>query len=359
MFREKLIVADISEAESSLIKLKGECCSVLGEVRDDCSERPPEDNGFARPSNNCTALNNVKDNKKYHDEKDLTSEASENENNNVKREEIISVGTNATANNFNWILELIRNEVNVNFVQEHSIIGRDKYLRTEINEEQSTINETKVFDQQIIKSKVENNGLKKHLLSNRTETDIRDEVSSAEEDMVVDRQQLQMNSVDKSAGEYRRKIFVNESLQNIINPCDFTSNDFANGSEDSDVQDDNLDTGDISLGESERNFKGLITTDDTRQETKDIPVSQSNKKSQDSFIGNESLEKKKSITNPVNIQRNSFLINMLSEDTDQIWASCEIIADHPKSLAKSEVSISKDEEGKKLANRLIESIKMD
>ena len=50
---------------------------------------------------------------------------------------------------------------------------------------------------------------------------------------------------------------------------------------------------------------------------------------------------------------------MLSEDTDQIWTSCEIIAVHPKSLAKCEVSISKDEEGKKLANRLNESIKMD
>ncbi|XP_060820317.1 uncharacterized protein LOC132909478 [Bombus pascuorum] len=356
---EKLKVADVSETESSLIKLKGECCSVLAEVRDDCSEKPPEDNGFARASNNCTASNNAKDNKKYHDEKDLTSGASENENNNVKREEIISIGTNATANNFDWKLELISNEVNVNFVQEDSIIGRDKYLRTEISEEQSTINETKVFDQQIIKNKVENNVLKKHLLLNRTETDISEEVSSAEEDMEVDKQQLQTNSVDKSTGEYRRKIFVNESLRNILNRCDFTSNDFANGSEDSDVQDDNLDTGDISVGESERNFKGLITKDDTGQETKDIPVSQSNKKSQDSFIGNESLEKKKSITNPVNIQRNSFLINMLSEDTDQMCTSCEIIALHPKSLAKSEVSISKDEEGKKLANRLNESIKMD
>ncbi|XP_050573488.1 uncharacterized protein LOC126914061 [Bombus affinis] len=50
---------------------------------------------------------------------------------------------------------------------------------------------------------------------------------------------------------------------------------------------------------------------------------------------------------------------MLSEDTDQIWTSCEIIAVHPKSLAKCEVSISKDEEGKKLANWLNESIKMD
>lgn len=356
---EKLKVADVSEAESSLIKLKAECCSVLAEVRDDSSEKPPEDNGFARASNNCTASNNVKDNKKYHDEKDSTSEASENENNNVKREEIISVGTNEIANNFDWKLKFIRNETNVNFVQEDSIIRRDKYLRTEINEEQSTINETKVFDQQIIKNKVENNVLKEYLLSNRTETDISEEVSSAEEDMEIDKQQLQMNSVDKSTGEYRRKIFVNESLRNIINRCDFTSNDFADGSEDSDVQDDNLDTGDISLGESERNFKGLITKGDTKQETKDIPGSQSNKISQDSYIGNESLEKRKSITNPVNIQRNSFLVNMLSEDTDQTWTSCEIIAVHPKSLAKSEVSISKDEEGKKLANRLNESIKMD
>ncbi|XP_068972400.1 dentin sialophosphoprotein-like [Bombus flavifrons] len=355
----KLKVADVSEAESSLIKLKAECRFVLAEVRDDCSERPPEDNDFARASNNYTAANNVGDNKKYHDEKDLTSEASENENINVKREEIISVGTNAIANNFDWNLELIRNEINVNFVQEDSIIRRDKYLRTEINEEQSTISETKVFDQQIIKDKVENNVLKKHLLSNRTETDISEEVSSAEEDMEIDKQQLQTDSVDKSTGEYRRKIFVNESLRNIINRCDFTSNDFADDSEDSDVQDDNLDTGDISLGESERNFKGLITKGDTRQETKDIPVSQSNKKLQDNFVGNESFEKRKGITNPVNIQRNSFLVNMLSEDTDQIWTSCEIIAVLPKSLAKSEVSISKDEEGKKLANRLNESIKMD
>lgn len=350
---EELKVADVSEAESSLIKLKAECCSVLAEVRDDCSEKPPEDNGFARASNNCTASNNVKDNKKYHDEKDSTSGASENENNNVKREEIISVGTNEIANNFDWKLEFMRNETNGNFVQEDSIIRRDKYLRTEINEEQSTINETKVFDQQIIKNKVENNVLKEHLLSNRTETDISEEVSSAEEDMEIEKQQLQTNSADKSTGEYRRKIFVNESLRNIINRCDFTSNDFADDSEDSDVQDDNLDTGDISLGES------LITKGDTKQETKDIPVSQSNKKSQDSYISNESLERRKSITNPVNIQRNSFLVNMLSEDTDQTWASCEIIAVHPKSLAKSEVSISKDEEGKKLANRLNESIKMD
>lgn len=360
--KEKLKVADVSEAESSLIKLKAECRSVLAEVRDDFSERPPEDNGFARASNNCTAsktASSVEDNKKYHDEKDLTSGASENENDNVKREEIISAGTNAIANNFDWKLELTRNEINVNFVQEDSIIRRDKYLMTEINEEQSTISETKVFDQQIIKDKVENNVLKKHLLSNRTETDISEEVSSAEEDMEIDKQQLQTDSVDKSTGEYRRKIFVNESLRNIINRCDFTSNDFADGSEDSDVQDDNLDTGDISLGVSERNFKGLITKDDTRQETKDIPVSQSNKKLQDTFIGNESFEKRKGITNPVNIQRNSFLVNMLSEDTDQIRTSCEIIAVLPKSLAKSEVSISKDEEGKKLATRLNESIKMD
>ena len=262
---EKVNVADVSEAESSLIKLKAECCSVLAEVTDHCSERAPEDNGFALASNNCTASINVEDNKKYHDEKDLKSEASENEKHNVKRGEIISVSTNAISNDFDWKLELIRNEINVNFVQEDSIIRRDKYLRTEINEEQSTINEAKVFDQQIIKVKVENNVLKKHLLSNRTETDISEEVPSAEEDMEIDKQQLQTDSVDKSTGEYRRKIFVNESLRNIMNRCDFTSNDFADSSEDSDVQDDNLDTGDINLGESERNFKDLITKGDTRQ----------------------------------------------------------------------------------------------
>ena len=305
-------LADVSEAE-----LNTERHPALAEISDDCS---PEDNAASDQT--------VEDNKKYLGEKVLSNGGCENENN------------NAETVDSKW--ELIRNKINANFVRDDSTTCENEYPTTEMNSEKSTINGTKVSDQQPIKNAVESNVLEEHLLSNRIETEANEEeeeeVSSAEGDVEIDKQQAKTCSPDKSTGDYRRKLFVNESLRSMINRCDFTSNDLADESEDSDAQiDDDLDTGGIISSESE------ISRNDARDEVRVI-------ENQTKISKPECFEKRESIGASVNIRRSSFLENMLSEDSDQTaWTSCTIVAVHPKSPARRDEvrpsSSSRDDDG--------------
>ncbi|XP_043518961.1 uncharacterized protein LOC122533382 [Frieseomelitta varia] len=262
----------------------------------------------------------VEDNKEY---LDLSNGGCENENNNAKTEE--------TAPDSKW--ELIRNKMNANFVQDHSTTcEKNVYPTSEINSEKSTIIDgTKVSDQQPIKSEVESNVLKGHLLSNRIETEASEvAVSPAEGGAEIGKQQAKISySPDKSTGDYRRKLFVNESLRSVINRCDFTSNDLADESEDSDAQIDDDDDGvdDLNPGgipTSEREIKRNDAKDD------EIRVTANGRTSKP-----ECFERRESIGASVNIRRSSFLENMLSEDSDQAWTSCKIVAVHRKSPPSS------------------------
>lgn len=295
--REKLKITEVGEEGLDL-----ECCSVLA-----------EDGGFAS--------NNVEDNKEYLNERNST-------NKNITG--IISeTAATGTEDNTDSKSVSIGNEINGNFVGKGWAVSEKE---DSFAENKSTINKTKVLDQAT--NQVGNNVLKNNLLSNIRESETSGEASSIEEDTNVDGRVKIIEQSDKSTGEYKRKIFVNESLRNMMNNYCFTSNDLEEESEDSD--DSNAcETNENENCQKER--KEAIDTD---------------RKSQDNR--NESLEKK---SVPVDIRRNFFLENMLSEDTDESWTSCRIIAAHPKSPAKRVESGGGEE--RKVADRLNESIRMD
>ncbi|OAD52562.1 Tyrosine-protein phosphatase non-receptor type 13 [Eufriesea mexicana] len=344
----KLKIADVSKAELSLIKSKTECRSVFAGIRDDCWNRPPEDNGFAWD----TVPNNVEDNKESVDERDSTNETCEHVNN-VTSSELISEAKNRIDDD---IYELIRNKVNGNFIEQSPMIREEEWIQA--SEQKSTINKTNVCDEELITNEVESSLTKEHLVSNKIETKISETTSSAEGDEGIDEQQeTEVRSFDKSTGEYRRKLFVNESLRNLTNHCDFLASDSDNQSQDSDVKDDNLATCDTPLNVDLRKSPHL-TREDEEDEVPDIPmIPKLPPKTQSNFLDDEFLETKGNISVPVSIRRNSFLENMLSDDTDQTWTSCRIIAAHPKSSVTQEES--KDRRENTLVTRLNESIKMD
>ncbi|KAK1135156.1 hypothetical protein K0M31_007926 [Melipona bicolor] len=304
-------LADVSEAE-----LKTERCPPLAEVSDETAD----------------------DNNEYLGEKDLSNGGCENENN-------LNAETAETVSGSKW--ELIRNEINANFVRVDSTnCEQNKYPTSEINSEKSTINGTKVSDQQPIKNEVESNVLKGHLLSDRIETEAsEEEVSSAEGNAGIGKaQQAKTYSPDKSTGEYRRKLFVNKSLRSMINRCDFTSNDLADESEDSDDNDDDdvddLNAGGIPSSESE------IKRNDAKDK---VRVTENGKTPKP-----ECFERRESIGVSVNIRRSSFLENMLSEDSDLAWTSCKIVAVHPKSPPSSR---KREDDGLNEPRKIVEKSK--
>lgn len=242
--------------------------------------------------------NNVEDNKEY-----LINEHNEN---------ITETAATGTEDNTESKRELIRNEINGNFVgsaeKEDSFANEDKSL---------TINKTKALDRAT--NEIENNVSKNNTLSNVSEQ------ASIEEDTNVDEGCVKIiGPPDRSTGECKRKIFVNESLRSMIDHYYFTSNDLEEESEDSDESNDG----------------------NSRKE-KTTPI----KRNDEEDYRNELSLEKRSVGVPVDIRRNFFLENMLSEDADDSWPSCRIVAARPKSPASREE--------RRVADRLNESIKMD
>ncbi|XP_043252836.1 uncharacterized protein LOC122397628 isoform X1 [Colletes gigas] len=157
------------------------------------------------------------------------------------------------------------------------------------------------------------------LISDKVSYEANEKVSSVEESNK--KQSTETDLPKKSSQEYKRKLFVAESFRNINH--DSSSND----------------------PEEER----------ASEENDGAPVS-SIKDEDVSFLRNNS------VSVPVNIRRNSFLENMLSEDSNEVWnvsTSCKIVGACPKLSLTREDSVSATKDEGKLANRLNVSIKMD
>ncbi|XP_031365801.1 uncharacterized protein LOC102678971 [Apis dorsata] len=289
------------------------------------SEKPAEKGGFADTASN----NNVEDNKEY-----LINE------HNLTNITGIIWETAATGTEDNSKSELIGNEIN--FVGKGSAVGeKEDSFAAAIEDKSLTINKTKVLDGAT--NEAGNNVLKNNLLSNVRESEEASS-SSIEEDTNVDGCVKIIDPPDRSTLEYKRKIFVNETLRSMMNHYYFTSNDLQEESEDS----DSFESNDIPSNEGNPQKERREAIIDGDKAT-DNPITRNDGKSQD-YRNELPLDKKKSV--PVDIRRNFFLENMLSEETDESWTSCRIIAAQPKSPAK-------EKEGRKVADRLNESIKMD
>lgn len=308
---EKLKITKLGEEEGGLdLGVRTERCS-----EGEGSNGPGENADLADTASN----NNVEDNKEY-----LI-----NEHNSTNITRIISkTAATGTEDNTDSKSELIRNEINGNFLEEGSAVD-EKEDSFAANEHKSlTINKTKVLESRAT-NEVGNNVLKNNLLPNIRKSEASEEASSSiEEDTNVDGCVKIIDPPDRSTGGYKRKIFVNESLRSMINHYYFTSNDLEEESEDSDEESNACD-----IPSNDGNSRKEREATD-----KDHPI-------------NELSSGKKSVGVPVDIRRNFFLENMLSEDADESWTSCRIVAARPKSPAKKK--------RENVADRLNESIKMD
>ncbi|XP_076628272.1 uncharacterized protein LOC143345238 isoform X2 [Colletes latitarsis] len=159
-------------------------------------------------------------------------------------------------------------------------------------------------------------------ISDEVSYEANEKVSSVEESN--EKQSTETDLPKKSSQEYKRKLFVAESFRNINH--DFSSND---PEEETPAFEENDST--VSIIKAE--------------EDEDV-----------SFLRNNS------VSVPVNIRRNSFLENMLSEDSGEVWnvsTGCKIVGACPKLSLTPEDSVPATKDEGKLANRLNESIKMD
>ncbi|XP_017796235.1 PREDICTED: uncharacterized protein LOC108577565 [Habropoda laboriosa] len=335
----KLKAADVSKAELSLIKSKTKCGSLWTKVKNDFFNGSLDNNNVAWE----TAPSSLEDNNESTDE-DSSFEICENEG---KSEETVSRIVDETEGDLE---EESSNEVNANCI----ICEKGDF---DDNEEESTINEIQVFDEELVRNEVENSVTGDHSIQNEAEAEIGEEVLSAEEEVENDEQlPIRIDSPNRSTQEYKRKIFVSESLRNMMNRYDFALHDSEEENQDSNVNNTSVDTYDIPLSETRTNSRESIGKND---EMKSIPITENNKLSHNNFISDEYFERRESISVPVDIRRNTFLENMLSEDSVHVWASCEIVATHPKTPVTFEESMSKSRRDQKLVDRLHDSIKMD
>ncbi|XP_076288582.1 uncharacterized protein LOC143213025 isoform X4 [Lasioglossum baleicum] len=175
------------------------------------------------------------------------------------------------------------------------------------------------------------------------------EISASEKALSVENQddeRVSTESSNKSCKEYKRKIFVSESLRNMVVCNDFSSNDSADDSHIPEAKDiEPITTSsnklDGALEELHATSAEEIEKDTSRSQTEptsDVPV-------------------RRVVSVPVSIRRNSFLENMLCEDEAETWTgttSCKIVAAHPKSSVMNEEPI---EEESKAVCQLVDSIK--
>lgn len=333
----KMKAADIGKSELNPAKSKMECNwnfvldkvkdeSLKGSVREAASDCVGQDGG-------------------PWDDKELSDESFEKENNNVQvNEEAVVESTNEV------VSEAVEREMGVEFDME-PVISETCF---ETIERKLTINETEaeVCDQTC---EVGDGIAKEHLISNESETGIYE--SAAEEKEEGNEKQEVTNKFEahlNCSHEYKRKLFVNDSLRNIINHPDLSI--IHSEEENQKFEEENS-------SEASNKFSCEVEESSTKSNTRSKAHEVTNISfPENTFANDEFLKKNDNVIVPVNIRRNSFLENMLSEESYEIpsISSCKIVAAHPKpssTTAHEELLPLKEESH--LASRLNESIKMD
>ncbi|XP_076173329.1 uncharacterized protein LOC143149644 [Ptiloglossa arizonensis] len=319
----------------------------VDEIEDESSKESNENNNSGLvASTDCIA--HVEESPVVKDDSDGVHE---NENNNVHAIEETSVqNTNEIVYNIIQRRLLTADSRNNVLVKQMSI-GKRGF---EIDERTSTINETKIedLDRRLGTNEILDSVSKEHFISNRVKSDVDKEVSSIEERIERDEEvSMESNSVDKTSREHRRKLFVDESLRNITNHHDSLANDTENIYESFETKSDSSDTWNFSLKRMEESSQES-NAKNSMNEIENISFFQ------------KTFENREGVSTPVNVRRNSFLENMLVEDSNEAWNvshGCQIVGIHPKLQlpVTHEESIPVMKEENKLAHRLNESIRMD
>ncbi|XP_076389541.1 uncharacterized protein LOC105664026 [Megachile rotundata] len=302
---EKLKIAEVSKAWLSLIKPKIECAVVLTEIKADCSNEKTQ---FENSS-----LNNINKNESNNSEAADTNKIE----NDVEEKPMLS-------------------KLNAN-VDRKVQIGEENM---KVVEQMSETDEVTDLDYKLVINKTVNNIAKVDSVSNEVKTEIIEEPTEGDKQLHTINDQI-----DKSTKEYRRKIFVNESLRNMLNHHDFSSNE-------SEEQNSSFEENCTIPSNNEEDSQEITTNETNKVEY--------NKDLQGNSVAKGRFERKESINVPVNIRRNSFLENMLTKDSNQIWTSYEIVDAHSKmssSILDEQISESKEEN--KIASRLNDSINKD
>ncbi|XP_078038217.1 uncharacterized protein LOC144470670 [Augochlora pura] len=199
-----------------------------------------------------------------------------------------------------------------------------------VSEEKLTINQTIIEN----RATVENDEERCNSLTNIAEVNTNYELPV--ENQGNDNYETAMTeSFDKTSQEYKRKIFVSESLRNFVVRHDSSSNDSEFASQTFNAKTDSV----------EAVASSFATLDDRLDEFDlggDI----------DDAMSTDEEPFRQVVSVPVSIRRNSFLENMLCEEEAETWAGstgCEIVATHPKSsslVMKKELDPVIEEESK-------------
>ncbi|XP_033338263.2 uncharacterized protein LOC117227272 isoform X1 [Megalopta genalis] len=208
------------------------------------------------------------------------------------------------------------------------------------SEEKLTINQTITENRTTVK----NNEERCNSLMNSTQINTDDQLP-VEKQKCDNCEAAMTESFDKSSRQYKRQIFVNESLRSCVVCHDSSSNDSELASQIFKDETDSVEAVTLSLAA----LDGHLDEYDLGENIDD--VKNTNKGP---------LRRVGSV--PVSIRRNSFLENMLCEDEAETWAgstSCKIVATHPKSssLVMNEELIPMIEEESEVACQLPDSIK--
>ncbi|XP_053979860.1 uncharacterized protein LOC128876996 isoform X1 [Hylaeus volcanicus] len=319
---DSAVAVDRPETDRNLSVSKVECISVSDKTNDGSKEMTESKNLAQTTLQDCIA----------HAEEcqvveDLPDDFCENENNNIE------VNKETTFRSTDEIVDDTQQKLMVN--------AENANLENEgmVCEQKSTINERKdeVFRRKSITNVAEDKVAKEHLVSNKLGIDIDERVSLVEGRLEGNRKQaIVIDSPKKNSQEYKRKLFVEESLRNILTYNDSSSTDPEEEIQASVVKDSSPDIFNMSLDRVEDAF------------------SQNNYAPQEIF--------KENISVPVNVRRNSFLENMLSEESNEVWnasTGCKVVGAFPKLSTTHQESIPVKRDEDKLADRLNEAIRMD
>ncbi|XP_076672452.1 uncharacterized protein LOC143371323 isoform X2 [Andrena cerasifolii] len=327
----KMKAADIGKSELNSAMSNMECNwnFVLNKVKDESLK-----GSVREAASDCMGIDGGPQ-----DDKELADETSEKENNNIQvDEEAVVESTNDVGS------EAVEREMRVEFDVE-PVISEACF---ETIERKLTINETEaeVRDQTC---EVEDDIAEEHLTSNESETGTYEKAAEEKEE---GNEKPESEAHLKCSQEYKRKLFVNDSLRNIINHHDLSIID----SEEENQMFEEENSSEASNKFSREVEESSTNTRSNAREVKNISLPEG------TFANDEFPKKNDNVSVPVNIRRNSFLENMLSEESYEIpsMSSCKIVAAHPKpssTTAHEELLPLKEESH--LASRLNESIKMD
>lgn len=332
----KMKAAEIGKSELSSVKSKVECnwTFVLDKVKDESLK-----GSVREAASDCMGQDGGPQ-----DEKELSDETSEKENNIVQVDEEVVESTNEV------VSEAVQQEVGVEFDKE-PVISEACF---ETSGRKLAINETEagVLDQTC---EVEDDIAEEHLTSNESETGIYERAAEEKEERNEKQEVTNKFEVHfRSSQEYKRKLFVNDSLRNIINYHDLSIIDSEEENQNFEVENSS-----VASNKFSREVEESSTKSNTRSKAHEV---ESISFPRNNIANDESFKKNENVSVPVNIRRNSFLENMLSEESYEIpnTSSCKIVAAHAKpssTIAHEELLPLKEESH--LTSRLNESIKMD